>query len=92
MTPESHVKITKKAKDAVCHFQLGPKTTEINLIGRVVNAWHEGYRFFKFTFDWKGRSFEDRVALEADADESDAQGMAADQWARFLKTVTLVLR
>ena len=92
MTPESHVIITKKAKDSVCVFNLGPKTTEINLIGRAVNAYQEGFRFYSFEFEWRGRNFRDRVALEADASEEDAQGMAKDQWARFLNTVQKVIR
>lgn len=92
MTPASHVVITKKGRDMVCHFQLGPKTTEINLLGRVMNAYQEGFRFFSFEFAWKGRQFRDRLALEADATEQDAQHMAQEQWARFLKTVEQLIR
>jgi len=59
---------------------------------RVLNAFREGIYCFKFvlrfkTGDHKSRTFVDRVALPADADEECALEMASFQFGRFLNTV-----
>lgn len=57
---------------------------------RVLNAFLEGYMCFLFRLRIRGRLFEDRVALPADADEACALEMAEFQFARFCNTVGLI--
>lgn len=53
----------------------------------VLNAFLEGIYCFQFRLAWRGRQFEEPVALPADADEECALEMAEEYFDMFLHTV-----
>lgn len=60
----------------------------------IIRAFIEGFNCFRFEFQFKGRKFEDRIALPPAAgfDERDALEMAEHAHARFLNTVSKLIK
>jgi len=60
----------------------------------VLRAFIEGFNCFLFKFEFKGRKFEDRIALPhaAGFDERDAVEMAEYAHDRFLNTVKKLVK
>lgn len=62
------------------------------LVGKqVLNAFKEGIVRFQFVLKFKGRVFQDCVALPADADEECALELATTYFKRFTNTVAQLL-
>lgn len=71
----------------LCVIQLDESANLRLVRARVLNAFREGIMCFQFRLKWFNRTFEDRVALPANADEDCALEMAEFQFTRFLNTV-----
>lgn len=71
----------------LCTINLDERANASIVKRRVLHAFREGIFCFKFVLKFKKRTFEDRVALPADADEECAIEMASFQFGRFLNTV-----
>lgn len=72
----------------LCVIEFDETATIGTVKKRVLNAFLEGIMCFQFRLKFHKRTFEDRVALPADADEACALEMAEFQFMRFTNTIT----
>ena len=71
----------------LCIVQFTEASTLPATIKKVVNAFREGFYCFSFRLKYKGRLFQEDVALPKDADEKLAAEMAQDYFGMFCTTV-----
>jgi hypothetical protein len=76
----------------VYRFDIGSTLQKVK--SDILRAFIEGFTCFRFEFQFKGRKFEDRIALPPAAgfDERDALEMAEFAHARFLNTVSKLIK
>ena len=73
-------------------FEFNESSNLHRFVRQVVASFKAGVTCFCFRLRIKGRAFEDRVALRPEIhDETDAQEMAQEQFAKFAATVEMVL-
>lgn len=76
----------------VYRFDVGSTLQKVK--SDILRAFIEGFNCFRFEFEFKGRKFEDRIALPhaAGFDERDALEMAEYAHARFSKTLAKLIK